>query len=275
LRNPTDNPREVFGVDFSGAADAGKKIWIANGSLKGERLLIKHCRRADTLPASGKDRDRCLTALRDFIKFRSNAAFGLDFPFGLPRPLVHDRSWEEFICAFPSRHKSPEGFRQACSTAAGGVELKRWTGRHNRAPFSAYNIRLYKQTYFGIGAILSPLVRENLACVLPMQSAVVGKPWILEVCPASTLKAMDLYFPYKGRTVKHRDARSRLAGEIDKLVFSDKMPSSVRSAVVEDQGGDALDSVIALLATFRALRIGNDHSPECEKLHRVEGYVYA
>ncbi len=274
MKNPTDNPPEVFGVDFSGAVDAGKKIWIANGSLKGERLLIKDCRRADTLPASGRDHDRCLTALRDFIKSRSNAAFGLDFPFGLPRPIVPDRSWEEFICAFPNRHKSPEEFRQACFTAAGGLELKRGADRHNRTPFSAYNIRLYKQTYFGIGAILCPLVRENLACVLPMQSAVVGKPWILEVCPASTLKAMDLYFPYKGRTVEHRDTRSRLVGEIERLAFLDKMPSSVRSAMVEDQGGDALDSVIALLATFRALRNKNAPLPGYDESCRIEGYVY-
>ena len=26
-------PRKIYGVDFSGAADAGKRIWIANGML--------------------------------------------------------------------------------------------------------------------------------------------------------------------------------------------------------------------------------------------------
>jgi len=33
--------RAIYGIDFSGAKDAGKKIWIAKGTPKGKGLLIK------------------------------------------------------------------------------------------------------------------------------------------------------------------------------------------------------------------------------------------
>jgi len=41
------NPRHhIYGIDFSGAKDAGKKIWIAKGIVKWETLLIEDCFRA-------------------------------------------------------------------------------------------------------------------------------------------------------------------------------------------------------------------------------------
>ena len=38
--------RLIYGIDFSGAQDAGKKIWIAKGVVKGDSLLIEDCFRA-------------------------------------------------------------------------------------------------------------------------------------------------------------------------------------------------------------------------------------
>jgi len=267
-------PREIFGVDFSGAADAGKKIWIARGRFERGRLWIRDCFKGEDLPDSGRDRDRCLAALVDFIKLGSNAVFGLDFPFGLPKPLVEDATWEEFITRFPSRHESPEGFRDACRLASNGKELKRATDVQSRTPFSPYNLWLYRQTYFGISGILSPLVRDSLACVLPMQTAAAGKPWILEVCPASSLKGMGLYLPYKGRRAQHREARTRLVEAIQGRGFLHELDGGTHELVVDDAGGDALDSVIAALATARTLRDQNSAATVQDEPYRIEGYVY-
>ena len=90
LDHRVDPAHRIFGVDFSGAADAGKKIWIARGRLERGKLWIKDCFKGEALPDSGRERDRCLGALGNFIKQRSNAAFGFDFPFGLPESLVED-----------------------------------------------------------------------------------------------------------------------------------------------------------------------------------------
>ena len=58
---------------------------------------------------------------------------------------------------------------------------------------SIFRLRLYRQTYFGIRDVLYPLARDQQVCVLPMQSVLPDRAWILKICPASTLKRENLY----------------------------------------------------------------------------------
>lgn len=44
--------REIHGIDFSGAAKAGRKIWIASARVVRGRLTIDACRRAAGLPGT-------------------------------------------------------------------------------------------------------------------------------------------------------------------------------------------------------------------------------
>jgi hypothetical protein len=269
------NYRRICGIDFSGAKDAGKRIWIASGIVEQDGLLIEECYRAKDLPGSGKDRDQCLAVLRDFIGRANACAFGLDFPFGLPQALVkHKKSWEDFVLSFPGDYFAPEEFRRLCREASGGHELKRITDVESQTPFSPYNLRLYRQTYHGIRDVLHPLVRDQLACVLPMQSALSGKPWILEICPASTLKQRGLYSSYKGRTNAHHAARAFVLESLEATGPLSILAQGVRSAILEDRGGDALDSVIAAFATFRALRHPALLTVESSDAYALEGYVY-
>jgi hypothetical protein len=53
----------VFGIDFSGAKDAGDRIWIAGGPVADGVLAIESCYPARDLSGAGKKRDRCLEAL--------------------------------------------------------------------------------------------------------------------------------------------------------------------------------------------------------------------
>jgi hypothetical protein len=267
----SDRPRQVYGIDFSGAKDAGKKIWIASGIIDGDALQIEDCRRAEALPGSGRSRDRCLAALKDFIGREKTAVFGLDFPFGLPRALIKQDRWESFVLSFPDDYPSPEAFRRACHATAGGRELKRATDRKSQTPFSPYNLRLYRQTYYGIRDVLYPLLRDQLVYVLPMQSALPDRPWILEICPASTLKQKGLYQPYKGRSEEHRQAREHIIKKIEEKALS--IPAKLQAEIVADHQGDALDSVIATFATFRALHNPADPTPE-DNAYKLEGYVY-
>ncbi len=265
-------PRRVCGVDFSGAQDAGQKIWIASGVIEGGVLRIEDCRSARELPGSGKDRDRCLAALRDFIAGSGDCVFGLDFPFGLPAPLVKEDSWEDFVLSFPDRYSGPDEFKQTCLHDAGGKELKRHTELEARAPFAAYNLRLYKQTYFGIRDVLAPLVRGGKASVLPMQKAEHGKPRIIEICPASTLEKRGLSYHYKGRTWDHaRDRRSLVKAM--KAAADVSIPDGLHSRIVEDHGGDGVDSIVAASAVFRDLpdltRLGKSHHD-----YAIEGFIY-
>ncbi|MCL0058450.1 DUF429 domain-containing protein [Dehalococcoidia bacterium] len=264
----------VHGVDFSGAADAGSKVWLATGAIVEGVLKLEHLCRVKDLHGSSTSRDQCLSALRHLITSRPGCAFGLDFPFGLPRLLLGKENWETFVLAFGSRYPDPDQFREACLTAADGRELRRLTDQESRTPFSAYNIRLYRQTYFGIRDVLAPLVRGQAACILPMQSASPRGPWVLEVCPASTLKQAGLYSPYKRRGEEHAAVRARIFDGIrEKTSLLVKAPE-LRSKILDDPRGDALDAVIAMLATARALRNLADPPVPLTEIHALEGYVY-
>jgi hypothetical protein len=140
---------------------------------------------------------------------------------------------------------------------------------------SHYNLRLYRQTYFGIRDVLHPLVRDHLACVLPMQRMLRGRPWVLEICPASTLKHCGLYLPgYKRGGDAGCAARERILEGLEATGSLDILSSDLRARVLSNRGGDALDSVIAALATFRALRDPALLVVERSAAYALEGYVY-
>jgi hypothetical protein len=265
--------RRVYGVDFSGARDAGRKIWIASGHIEGDGLLIDDCVRGEDLPSSSRDRAHCLSVLRGFIAGSGEAIFGLDFPFGLPRAVIIDDRWEDFARSFSKRYATAQQFRRACFNAAHGRELKRVTDVESKTPFSPYNLRLYRQTFYGLRDLIGPLLADRVVCVLPMQRARSNVPWLIEICPASTLKQLSLYVAYKGRTADHRAARSNIVRLIQRQTPL-KLSAPVRSVVIDDADGDALDSVIAALATFRMLR-GRDRWPaSAARIYRREGYVF-
>ena len=270
--NPYHPKRAVCGVDFSGAQDAGKKIWIACGDILDDAILISECFPAEDLPGSGQQRDQAIGALRAFIRKKRDCIFGLDFPFGIPRVFVAEESWEEWLGAFPERYTNPEGFRRLCHLASNGKELKRATDVENKTPFSPYNLRLFRQTFFGVKDLLSPLIREKAVCVLPFQKPQGARPWIIEICPASTLKTKNLSFPYKGSGRDRKVSREKILRAMEKTGVLKVQKPSMRKRIIENRGGDALDSVIAAYATFKALNHGL--TPETSAPYAVEGRVY-
>ena len=275
-RRPLGTDRVIYGVDFSGAKDAGNKIWVAKAVPDGKRLLVSECYRARDLPNSGKGPDACSSALADLIRSETNAAFGFDFPFGLPTPLVEEKSWEDFVLGFPSRYKSPEAFRQSCRQANRGRKLKRKTDTEARTPFSPYNLRLFKQTYYGISEILFPILQDSGAYVLPFYEPIDGKPWILEVCPASTLKRLmkDGVPSYKGPEEDKRENRRQILGVVKNEGVVLEKDVAIEKNIIDNKGGDALDSVIAALAVFSAIQNQDALIPEDEGYWKIEGYVY-
>lgn len=268
-------PSKVYGIDFSGAKKAGTKIWIASGIIVENALQIEDCRQAKEL-LGATERDQCLSQLRNFISTQKACAFGLDFPFGLPKKVIKANSWKEFVLSFGNRYPDPEQFRKICWATAGNCEERRDTDRNNKTPFSPYNRRLYRQTYYGIRDVLAPLVRDQLASVLPMQRTSPSGPWLFEICPASTLKRMGLRQPYKGHK-KDRDrrvTRAHILEGIERTGIVIIKPSVSRLTILDDPGGDALDSVIAAFATFRAVRgLVNSTVPGTGN-YILEGYVY-
>jgi hypothetical protein len=259
--------RRIFGVDFSGAAKAGNLIWLAEAEPAAKGLAIISCRRAADLPGGAADRGAALAALRDFIAATPDAIFGCDFPFSLPKKLIKDRNWEAFLDGF--NYRDADAFREHCRQQTGGAEPKRETDKESGTPWCAFNIRLRHQTFHGLGTLLRPLVLAGQAVVLPMQQPRADRPWLIETCPASLLKAIGHRPPYKGR--KRRDVRSTLVSELVGRGLFRPLPPDIHRTVIENTGGDALDSILAAVATAAALKRIDAGLSDGDAL---EGWVY-
>jgi hypothetical protein len=266
----------IFGVDFSGAVEAGNLIWLAEAQPAGDGALeLLSCFPGSALPGSAAARARCLAALVEFIAANQDAAFGCDFPFSLPLELGDGVSWTEYLGNFAQRFPDADAFRTACHARA-GRELRRVTDREARVPFCAYNIRLYRQTFHGICGVLAPLAVSGRAAVLPMQPASAGRALLLEICPASFLRRLGLYGrfgPYKGAAPSCYAARDRLLDAvIDAGLLAPPAPE-LRRTLLDNIGGDALDSAFAAIACHRALREPGFDRPRTRD-EAFEGRVY-
>jgi hypothetical protein len=276
-RQEVEGRERVYGVDFSGAQDAGRRIWLAEGRIRGGRLRVEGCYPAEELSGSGRDREAALGALRRLIAGEPGAAFGLDFPFGLPLPLLGEGvgSWEAFVRSFPVDYPTADAFRRTCRARHPDGELKRWTDLETKTPFAAYNLRLFRQTYYGIREVLYPLLRDRAACVLPMQARCADRAWVLEICPASTLKRERLPAQgYKAKAEEGRRVREAILAGIEARGQVEVGSAGLRARIVEEEGGDALDSVIAAWATYRSIDAPEVDAVGERRAYALEGYVY-
>jgi hypothetical protein len=213
------------------------------------------------------------------VKLVRNAGpstFGFDFPFGLPTSiaakLLGTDCWEELIIRFSDSFTQAEEFRQKCFEAGDKHELKRTTDKDTCTPFSPCNLRLFRQTFYGIRDVLRPLVMDDSARVLPMQRAIQDKPWLVEICPASTLKKAGVYSHYKGSGENNVASRRKILRHIEASEQLSITSREVRDRVIMNSGGDALDSIIAALAT--SLAVAGDPESGATNHYGTEGRVF-
>ena len=101
----------VAGVDFSGARDAGKHIWIAEGTPTPDGVRIDTLPRVDTLPTGGAAFEEAMTGLCDRLASLTDSIVGLDFPFSIPADLIEQTTWPAFVRDFADRYSTPQEFR--------------------------------------------------------------------------------------------------------------------------------------------------------------------
>lgn len=97
-------PHTILGVDFSGAQNAGEKIWIAHAAVEntgtGRVLRVLSLQRACELSGGATEREAALRATREYILSFKNAVCGFDFPFSLalesfPEESRIDLNWRQ------------------------------------------------------------------------------------------------------------------------------------------------------------------------------------
>jgi hypothetical protein len=272
-RAATTASRRILGIDFSGAVDAGRKIWVAEARQDvrspEQPLKIDSCLPATDLPNSGKGPEIAIAALARYITLDPSTVAGCDFPFGLPEALVDALTWEEFIAQFPLRFPHHDSYRDDNRQRTQLLEIKRYTDRVAGTPFNSYNLRLYRQAWWGMARLLHPLVTASAATVAPQMPIVGLKPTIIEVCAACSLKHLSCYPAYKGREKLHRKARQRILDCLIDLNLLKSPTPALRRLLLDNAGGDALDAVIGAVATAHA-----DLTAPVDQLYRLEGRVF-
>ncbi len=245
--------RRILGIDFSGASDAGKKIWVAEAYEAKKALRLVDLRPAAELAGEDAAPVTAIAALARHIVAVPNTVAGCDFPFSIPRSLIDEPSWEAFIAAFPTRFANADAFRDWAFRKAGMRELRRRTDAIEKTPFNSYNLRIHRQTWWGIVGLLNPFLISGAAVIRPYQPMPRRmKPIVIEACPACAMKSIGFYPPYKGREASHRAARSATLRRLVADGYLERPSRGPTARMLDNAGGDALDAVIAAIVTARA-----------------------
>jgi len=285
----------VVGVDFSGARRSGLTAWMAQAEVVPSERLV-----GDTLPrlrlvsvrsladlAGGEEREQVNRHLVEEVLRSERALWGFDFPFGLPIELGLG-SWRgqlRHVRQFEGTAQDYGRFLVGLTREVAGVmHLRRLTDRETRTPFDCYHYRIIHQTFHGMRDVLGPIAGDRQTCVLPFQftrlreGRAVPDRVVMEACPSSTLKRLDLpYRLYKQTGRKRpdesqRDVRRQILMGIRRRI--ELTPAQVR-LIMANPGGDALDAVIAAVGVWDAWLTDDHLGVAGHPRYRREGRVYA
>jgi hypothetical protein len=250
----------ALGVDWSGSAEAGKKVWAA------QIAFGRTAARLDRLwrPFVGFDAAGVAGHFAAWLAAESFDVAGLDFCFGLA--AGHSvpgmpRGGPVALGGWLSRFADPAAFK-----AAFGRERKRETDRLRRSPFAPTNLRMFRQTYWGVRA----LAGVGLP-ILPWSGP--NPRAVIEVLPAHVAATLCAACRYKGRTPQAREERKRLLAALAggcRLAVTEQD----EEAILGDAEGDALDAVLAAVAAGAARHGGYAGVPQ-HAAGSGEGWIYS
>ena len=256
------NEGRVVGIDWSGAADAPRKVWAATIVFGAGVPRLEAIRR----PFSEGGAEGVSAALGNWLSSEAYDVAGLDFCFGLERGHIVS------LClptggpallgqSLANSYRSPEALRKAV-----GAERKRVTDQERGAPFAPTNLRMYKQTYWGLRAMSGAT-----AAVPPWRF--VGARVVVEVLPAAVAKWLGCTTSYKGRGEEPKRRRSDIVALIKASTRMAVNDADARE-IVEDEEGDACDAVLAALAAASAWAAAFAGAPASASASG-EGWIYS
>jgi hypothetical protein len=299
--------RHYYGVDFSGAREAGRNIWVAHlirasrdrtGAVDPSRstapvrprLALQSLRRLADL-AGTSERAPALAHLVGLVRGSSRAVWGFDFPFGLPVELFPAATrWAEQFAfltewgeeAYACGLECVARARKLADGAAHhrtALHCRRVTDVEAKAPFDTFHYRIIFQTFYGMRDVIGPLRRSRGTAVLPFQYRRLpsAERVVMECCPSTVLKSLGLpHHNYKqpaGGPLARRRRLTRhaiLAGLAGRVAIADRE----RRTIMRNGGGDALDAVIAGVGAARAFHAADHAAIARHPRYPREGHLY-
>jgi hypothetical protein len=301
----------VYGVDFgAGERDAGAKTLLARGTVDSDGLRVTDCETVESaFDGDPKRRDDALPALVEFLSgdraweaedgdehwVEDDAAVGLDFPFGLPIAVLGDEydMWTQVIEAFPDDLPRPDDWSGAGITDPDS--LSAWGSQRARENDDVDCVHCKRETDSAVGAqppygiVGKYITYHGFASVLcevqddvtfaPMETeegpVVADGPLVLEAYPAGTLDRLGLCRKgYKGHGEAEQRRRHRNLDGLQRYAEDVDIAESVVAKARENDGGDALDAVVAAVATYEATGTPATLAPDEDHYDDREGYIY-
>lgn len=269
------NHVKFFGIDYSGGLNAGKKIWISEAEFLHNSIYVKSIYSMYN-KFKIKTHKESNQRIIEIVEANPDAVFGFDFPFSIPFEAVNESTWHGFIKNFKEKYSDDHEFRKKLRERFKGKDIKRICDIEAKTPFSPYNLRIYKQTFFGISEILNPILILGNSSILPFDNPEANKSTIMEVCPASFLKirSSETKLPkaYKGNKDIHKRNRAEILEFLMYCLNLKFENLSLERMIIDDSEGDALDSLICIICSLRGLSY-----PELSKRnlnYDIEGFVY-
>jgi hypothetical protein len=277
--------QRYYGVDFSGAREAGRNLWVARVEPHGRwrKLSLVTLDRMESLCGTPA-RAAAHAHLVHLIRSSENALWGLDVPFGLPLELFpDDHGWHEqfsflgewgeeaYACGLECVRRAMKLFRRK--------HIRRTTDGEAKAPFDAFHYRMIYQTFYGMRDVIGPLRGTRGTCILPFEYRKLprARRVLVECCPGSVLKRLGLpHQNYKQPTGgpltrKRKQTRRVILAALERLV---RIGERERWVMMRNPGGDALDAVIAAVGAARAVAAADHTTIARHPRYRREGHLY-
>jgi hypothetical protein len=276
----------VYGVDFSGAKQAGRNIWVARVEPAGLRRPAYRLAELTCLEklSGTAERGPALAHLVQLIAASEAALWALDFPFGLPIEVMDPGArWPrqfDFLGAWGEDAYAAgiECLRRA-RALGGPMHIRRQTDGEAKAPFDCYHYRIIYQTFFGMRDVLGPLRVTRHTAILPFQyrRLPAARRVLVEACPTSTLKRLGLphnnYKQPEGGPLTRKRLTTRRA-ILDGLARHVRVDGRQRRLMMRNGGGDALDAVIAAVGAAQAWQAADHATIARHPRYPREGRLY-
>ena len=274
--------RQVFGVDFSGAKDAGARAWLARLDVRTKRPRLTSLQSLGA-HAGSDARDAALGWLVSAIGASKDALWGIDAPLGLPVELFDAsddwRAQLAYVRTFDRADAMGRALVARSLERFGRHHVRRATDVATKTPFDCYHYRIVHQTFAAMHDVLPALLAGRGTAVLPFDYAKLAKAErvVVEACPSSTLKRLGL--PHQGykqptgakldaaRSKRRRALTTAIAEHVD-------VPQELARTMAQNRGGDALDAVVAALGAHEGFAREDHDDVRRDARATREGRVY-
>lgn len=281
--------KHIYGVDFSGAKNAGDAIWIAQAepfSRDRSRRALKLVELQSLSSIAGtSEREASLQHLVKLIASSKDALWALDFPFGLPIELFDDGvSWRRQLDVLRGWNSGAYDFGIWCvertRTVLERMHVRRRTDTEAKTPFDCYHYRIVYQMFHGMRDVLLPLAQHRGTVILPFDYRKLDRAQrvLVEACPSSTLKRLSApHQNYKqpaggALTSIRRRTRHKILELIEPHI---EISEQHRRVIMRNGGGDALDAVIAAVGAQQSFAAADHDAIARHERYPREGRLYA